>query len=203
MATSEMLQSPSTVLPLLPPASDLHARFSREAYHRMIDTGVIEPNSRVELIDGEIFMMLPLGPPQGSLIARLTKFFMRRLPEDLDCRVQLPIVADDHSEPEPDIAIVRGRDDDYKHAHPIASDVALLIEVAHSSLEFDLGRKVRLYASSGIAEYWVVDVEDKSIHVHRSPTGNRYADITVFSAGENIAPLAAPSCQLDVDWLFR
>jgi Uma2 family endonuclease len=169
----------------------------------MIDTGVIGAESHVELIDGEIFMMLPLGPPQGSLIARLTKFFIRNLPSELDCRAQLPIVAGDQSEPEPDIAIVRGREDDYKHAHPVASDVALLVEVAHSSLAFDLGRKVRLYGSCGIAEYWVIDIENKSIHVHRSPTSNRYADVVVRSAGESVAPLAAPGCHLDIDWLFH
>jgi Uma2 family endonuclease len=115
----------------------------------------------------------------------------------------MPIIAGDHSEPEPDIAIVAHRDDYYKHEHPSPRDVALLVEVAHSSLTFDLGRKLRLYASSEISEYWVVDIEHKSIHVHRSPSGNQYTDVVTLQAGNTIAPLAAPACQVGVDWLFR
>lgn len=203
MATTDVLQSPSTVPLLLPPALDLHARFSREAYHRMIDTGVIDPESRVELIDGEIFMMLPTGPPQGGYTSRLGEFFSHCLPPTLHCRIQLPIVAGDHSEPEPDIAIVERRDDDYTHEHPSPRDVALLIEVSHSSLNFDLGPKLRLYASSGISEYWVVDVENTLIRVHRSPSGNRYTDVATLQASDAIAPLAAPGCQVAVNWLFR
>jgi Uma2 family endonuclease len=115
----------------------------------------------------------------------------------------MPIVVGDHSEPEPDIAIVLRRDDDYQHEHPTPNEVVLLVEVAHSSLNFDLRRKMRLYASSGISEYWVVDVEHKSIHVHRLPTGNRYTDTATLTAGESLSPLAAASCQLTVEWLFR
>jgi Uma2 family endonuclease len=202
MATIDVLPS-SGIVPLLPPALDLHARFSREAYHRMIDTGVIDPESHVELIDGEIFMMLPIGPPQGGYTSRLSEFFGRCIPPTLHCRVQMPIVAGDHSEPEPDVAIVERRDDDYTHEHPSPSDVALLVEVAHSSLTFDLGRKLRLYASSEIPEYWVIDIEHKLIHIHRSPSGKSYTDVTTLQAGDAIAPLAAPACQVAVDWLFR
>jgi Uma2 family endonuclease len=203
MASAEAIQSPKITPLLLPPAPDFHARFSREAYHRMIDTGIIDPNSRVELIDGEMFMMLPIGPPQGSYTSRLNEFFVRCIPETLQCRCQMPIVVGDHSEPEPDIAIVLRRDDDYQHEHPTPNEVVLLVEVAHSSLNFDLRRKMRLYASSGISEYWVVDVEHKSIHVHRLPTGNRYTDTATLTAGESLSPLAAASCQLTVEWLFR
>ena len=203
MATTEVLQ-PSIAVPLLlQPASDLHARFSREAFHRMIDAGVIDAESHVELIDGEIFMMLPMGPPQGSYTSKLAELFARSLPESFHCRVQMPIVAGDHSEPEPDIAIVRRREDYYEHAHPTTGDVALIIEVAQSSLKFDLGRKLHLYASSSIPEYWVVDIEHKSIHVHRSPSGNEYTDVATLQAGDGVAPLAAPACQVTVDWLFR
>jgi Uma2 family endonuclease len=202
MATAEALSTPIKTLPLLPPAPDFHARFSREAYHRMIDVGAIDPESRVELIDGEIFNMLPLGPSQGSLIMRLSRFFYSNLPEHLDCRVQLPIIAGDHSEPQPDIAVVRGRDSDYRLKHPSSPDVQLLVEVSESSLQFDLGPKLRLYASSGICEYWVVDPEHKILHVHRAPTGDCYSDTASLSAGESAAPLAAPTCPLAVDWLF-
>jgi Uma2 family endonuclease len=203
MATSDLLPSPSAVLPLLPPATDFHARFSREAYHRMIDAGVIDPDSRVELVDGEIFMMLPIRPPQGSLISRLTEFFAKNLPDAFHCRIQLPIVVSDHSEPQPDIAVVHRKENDYRDEHPLSSDVALLTEVSYSSLKFDLGRKLELYATSGIVEYWVLDVDRQAMLVHRNPSVNRYESVESFSAGSSTAPLAAPKCRLDLSWLFR
>ncbi len=122
---------------LLPPADDGHARFTREAYHRMAD--VLNSGPRVELIDGEIFMMSPIGPTQSMLVTRLSYFFTRNLPPEFRCRVQQPVAARDDSEPEPDIAIVRTRDDDYRDEHPTPAEVALIIEVAQSSLNFDLG----------------------------------------------------------------
>jgi Uma2 family endonuclease len=204
MATTDILEPAAEVDDLLlPPNADGRVRFSRAAYHRMVEAGILHSDSRVELIDGEILMMSPIGPPQGGGISRLNNFFMRRLPESLDCRIQLPIVAGDHSEPEPDVAIVRRRDDDYQHEHPSPADVVLLVEVAQSSLDFDLGSKLRLYASSGICEYWVVDVEHRIVLVHRDPTGDQYRNAGRVSVGDSIAPLNAPDCQLDVAWLFH
>jgi Uma2 family endonuclease len=133
----------------------------------------------------------------------LNYFFVRQLPESLDCRVQLPIIVDDHSEPEPDIAIVQRRDDDYQNEHPSPTDVTLLIEVADSSLKRDLGRKLRLYAKSGIQDYWVVHVERKSVIVHRNPVSTRYRSTETFEVGRTIAPASVPDCQLDLGWLFR
>src|SRR5688572_17749982 len=186
---------------LLPPAPDGHARFTREAYHRMAD--VLNSGPRVELIDGEIFMMSPIGPTQGMLVTRLNWFFTRNLPPEFACRVQLPIAARDDSEPEPDIAIVRRRDDDYRDEHPTPADVALIIEVAQSSLNFDLGRKLRLYASIAIPEYWVVDVANRQVIVHREPSKTTYRSGVAFEGGAQIAPLAVPACVLDLAWLFR
>jgi Uma2 family endonuclease len=203
MATTEAIGPLNHSPFLLTPSADFHARFSRDAYHRLFEIGLIDPDSRVELVDGEIFMMSPMGAPQGGYIGRLADFFTRHLPENLFCRVQMPIIAGDHSEPEPDIAIVNRRDDDYKNEHPSTGDVALIIEVAASSLGFDLGKKLNLYASSRIPEYWVVDVERDVIHVHRLPAGNRYSDVVILKAGETATPTAAPPCQVSVDWLFR
>jgi Uma2 family endonuclease len=169
----------------------------------MVESGILSSDSRVELIEGEIFMMSPIGPSQGCLISRLNDFFTTRLPKSLHCRIQLPIVISDHSEPEPDLAIVRRRDDDYQHEHPTPLDVVLLIEVAQSSLKYDLGRKLRLYTQSGIPEYWVIDVDRKSVRVHRNPSGAKFRSVEVFQSGTTIAPAALPECQLDLGWLFR
>ena len=206
MASTALLHDPPTPEVdglLLPPAPDGRARFSREAYHRLGEIGILGSDNRVELVDGEILMMSPIGPPQGGLITRLNKFFTKHLPDIVDCRVQLPIGVNDHSEPEPDIALVRRQEDDYQVKHPMPSDVFLLIEVAQSSVSYDLGKKLRIYAQSHVPEYWVIDIGKRIVITHREPVGATYNQVKSFGAGDAIAPLAAPDCQLDLNWLFR
>jgi Uma2 family endonuclease len=188
---------------LLPAAPDGRARFSREAYHRLGEIGILGRDSRVELIDGEILMMSPIGPLHGAIVRRLTHFFVKNLPDSIECSIQLPISSGDHSEPEPDIALVRRREDDYQVKHPAPDDVLLLIEVAQSSVSYDLGKKLLVYAESHIPEYWVIDIGKKIVITHSEPAGSAYNLVKSFSAGSMIAPLAAPNCQLDLTWLFR
>jgi hypothetical protein len=187
----------------LPPSPEGRMRFTRQAYHQMLDVGVLNPNDRLELLDGEIMMMSPIGPNQSGLIRRLTDFFVKHLPDSIECSIQLPLAVSDHSEPEPDVALVRRRDDDYRTEHPGPEDVVLIIEVAQSSRNIDLGIKLRLYAEAGIKEYWVVDVDHKSVIVHRQLQGAEYRDVQSFGPGSTIAPIDVPSCPLDVGNLFR
>jgi Uma2 family endonuclease len=203
MATTVLTLAPNLDQPVLPPSADGRLRFSREAYHRLVDVGILNSDSRVELIDGEIYMMSPIGPLHSTLVRRLTYFFIKELPESIECSAQLPFYSGEHSEPEPDVTLVRRRDDGYQHEHPSPGDVLLVIEVAQSSLEFDLGRKLQLYASSGIPEYWVIDVNRRQVFVHRDPAGNQYRNVTQCHVGDRIAPLAAANCELDIAWLFR
>jgi Uma2 family endonuclease len=188
---------------LLAPTPDGRVRFSREAYHRCGELGILPPDGRFELIDGEIYMMSPIGPPQGGIITRLMTFFVTRLPGHLSCRVQLSVAIGNDCEPEPDLAVVRRRDDDYMSALPAPQDVALLVEVAESSLQFDLGPKLRLYAEAKIAEYWIVDVARQSVLVYRQPAGNEFLIAQQVAKGSTIAPVSAPDCQLEIAWLFR
>jgi Uma2 family endonuclease len=187
---------------LLPPTPDGRVRFSRDAYHRMVDAGVLCSDDRVELLDGEIVMMSPIGPEHVAPISILNDFFAKRLPDTLQCRIQAPVVLSHHSEPEPDVAIVRRRPDSYRTEHPGPTDIVLLIEVAQSSLGRDLDRKMQLYAESEITEYWVVDVEHKAVHVYRDPKGAAYESVARVEAGATIAPVAMPDCRLDVGRLF-
>lgn len=187
----------------LPPAVDGRVRFSREAYHRMFEIGVLDPEKRYELLEGEVVMMSPIGPDQGAIIRRLMDFFTSRLPSTVACSIQLPIIVSDQSEPEPDVVLMRRREDDYRSRHPEANDLLLVVEVAQSSLPRDRGQKMQLYARSTIAEYWVVDMEHKTVIVHREPGPLGYANIEQSKAPVSIAPLAAPDCQLDLAWLFR
>jgi Uma2 family endonuclease len=202
ISTEPVSASPARcVLP--PPTPEGRLRFNRAAYHRLVEIGILSEDSRVELIDGEILMMSPIGPPRGSLICRLTSFFVRQLGDVFDCRIQLPIVVGDHSEPEPDLAIVHRRDDDYQLDHPAPTDIELLIEVAQSSKSYDLGLKLRLYALSGIREYWVIDVATKTVLVHCDPTRDQFRSVIQYGLGDKIAPLATPNSQLDLARLFR
>jgi Uma2 family endonuclease len=197
------LPDPVAAPTLLPPTPDGRVRFTRDAYRRMFEVGLFGVDPRVELLDGEILMMSPIGPFQGAIVRRLTGFFVKCLPDSIECSVQLPIIAGDHSEPEPDIALVRKRDDDYQLEHPAPADVVLLIEVAQSSIAYDLGRKLQIYAASAIPEYWVVDIGQKLVIVHREPAGSTFSNVHPYGPGSMIAPLAAPGCELDIAWLFR
>ena len=156
-------------IPCAPPSRHL---ISVDAFHRMGETGILGPQDRVELIDGEIIDMSPIGVLHAAIVARLASHFSQRLGPMGVVWCQNPLRLDDISEPEPDIAILRPRADFYMTAHPGAADVLLVIEVADTSLAYDLGTKVPLYARHGIPEVWVIDAATRHTRVFRRPVGN-------------------------------
>ena len=156
-------------IPCAPPSRHL---ISVDAFHRMGETGILGPQDRVELIDGEIIDMSPIGVLHAAIVDVLARHFGRRTGESVFVRCQNPLRLDDISEPEPDIAILRLRADFYMTAHPGASDVLLVIEVADTSLAYDLGTKVPLYARHGIPEVWVIDAATRQTRVFRRPVGS-------------------------------
>ena len=156
-------------IPCAPPSRHL---ISVDAFHRMGETGILGPRDRVELIDGEIIDMSPIGVLHAAIVDVLARHFGRRTGESVFVRCQNPLRLDDISEPEPDIAILRPRADFYMTAHPGAADVLLVIEVADTSLAYDLGTKVPLYARHGIPEVWVIDAATRHTRVFRRPVGN-------------------------------
>ena len=156
-------------IPCAPPSRHL---ISVDAFHRMGETGILGPRDRVELIDGEIIDMSPIGVLHAAIVDVLARHFGRRTGESVFVRCQNPLRLDDISEPEPDIAILRPRADFYMTAHPGAADVLLVIEVADTSLAYDLGTKVPLYARHGIPEVWVIDAATRQTRVFRRPVGS-------------------------------
>ncbi len=174
------------------PSTPTPLRFSREDYYRMAEAGIIGPDDRVELLDGEIYQMSPIGSPHGGVVSMLDRLFQGGVGQRAICRVQMPVILDDFSEPEPDLAVVRPRDDYYRSEHPRAGDVLLLIEVSDTSARLDLGRKRVLYAKAGVVEYWVLDLVRKVAVVNRDPRGDAYSSVTEHAAQEQIAPLAFP-----------
>lgn len=148
---------------------------SVDAFHRMGETGILGPADRVELIEGEIIDTSPIGVLHAAIVDALVRFFSRSTGESVFIRWQNPLRLDDLSEPEPDIAILRPRADFYTTAHPGPADVLLVIEVADTSLAYDLGTKVPLYARHGIPEVWVIDAATRRTRVFRQPVGGREA----------------------------
>lgn len=161
-------QPPSTVVPLVSTSSLLARRFSIDEYHRMIETGILTENERIQLIDGWIIEMPPIGPQHGTSSTLSDSAIRRVLPSGWFVRTQLPVTLA-RGEPEPDVVVARGDTRDYSHKHPSARDVALVVEVADSTLEFDRRQKVREYAAAGIPEYWIVNLVDRQLEVHRDP----------------------------------
>lgn len=168
-------------------------RMSRAEYDRLVELGFFE-RERVELIHGMVVRMSPIGPPHSEVVARLTKLFVRALGDRAGVRIQLPIVAWDESEPEPDVAIVPERS--YAAAHP--EEAFLVIEVAETSLDYDRATKAPLYASSRVAEYWIVDVTGKMIEVYTKADNGRFTSVQRFGLGDVVRVVAFPDVTIAV-----
>ncbi len=146
--------------------------------YRMLDAGILHEDSRVELIDGELLDMAPIGSDHATTVDRLMKALVLACGDRAIVRAQNPVRLDDLNEPQPDFSILRPRPDGYRHGHPGPADVLLLIEVADSSLRFDRRVKLPLYARFGIPEVWIADLQRRVLERHLSPMGSAYATST-------------------------
>lgn len=194
--------SPNVVVPLLAGAAPVARRFSVDEYHRMIESGILTSNDRVQLIDGWIIEMPPIGPEHITSNSLAGSAVQSRLPAGWIVRLQGPITLT-NSEPEPDVVVVRGTLRDYAKRHPGSRDLALVIEVADSTLNFDRVQKAATYAAAGIPEYWIVNLVDRQLEVHREPqttaSGPEYrlreiiaasGTVHLTIAGQSVAQLA-------------
>lgn len=173
-------------------------RFTLDEWHRMIEVGVLRKDQQVELLDGEIYEMAPIYPPHASVVDRLARLFITRLGTRAIVRVQGSVPARPRSEPQPDVAVLRERNDFYRKAHPEADEVHLIVEVADTSLDRDHA-KLRLYATAGMREVWIVDIQGERVEMYRDPRDTRYADVRVVTRGDHLACLAFPDVVLTVD----
>jgi hypothetical protein len=174
-------------------------RFTVEQYHRMGDAGIFSPDARVELIDGEIFEMSPIGPWHAGVVNRLNRAFVTGLGDRAVVHVQNPVGLDRYSEPLPDLTLLRSRPDFYGTAHPTPADALLLVEVADTSLERDRGRKLPLYARTGVPEVWIVNRQADAVEVFRGPSRGGYGERQVCGRGQTLAPVAFPDLALRID----
>ncbi len=175
---------------------------SAEEYLRMGEAGVFAPEARLELIEGEIVEMAPIGSPHAGCVNKLAELFFQRAGRHALVSVQHPVIVSGQSVPQPDLALLQRRDDYYSGSHPRASEVLLVVEVADTTLAFDLATKVPLYGRCGIAEAWVVDVNARVIHVFREPGAAGYGTTLIVKPGDNVACVAVPEVSLEVGELF-
>ena len=170
--------------------------FTVADYYRMAEAGLFHDTPRVELIQGQIIDMSPIGSPHFGMVNRLNRLLVPLVGARGLVSVQNPVRLDHGSEPQPDVAILKPRADDYETGAPAPDDVLLLIEVADSSLDFDRNIKAPLYAQSGIAEYWIVNLPDRIVEVHREPAGARYAQVRRAGLSETLDILMLPGVAL-------
>ena len=176
-------------------------RFSVDDYYRMQQAGILDEDDHVELIDGRIVEVPPVGPTHAGMVKLLHRHFGALEPEVI-IAVQDPLHLDRHNEPEPDLMLLRPRDDFYRERHPTASDAFLLIEVADTTLKKDLEVKAPLYAMHGVTEYWVVDLEGFRVVVHREPRGGMFKDVRDAAGATSVSPQAFAGHTLDLSKLF-
>jgi Uma2 family endonuclease len=156
-------------------------------YYQMMESGIIREGERVELILGQIFTMAAKGTRHTVATTRLITELPMLIQRRAIVRCQDPISLPNNSEPEPDIAIVRLRSDDYVNSHPSPADIILVIEVADSSIKFDRDTKAPLYAAAGISEYWIVNLIDNRLEIYRQPEGSIYARIEIITLPKSIS----------------
>jgi Uma2 family endonuclease len=175
-------------------------RWTRDEYDRLVASGILSPEERVELLEGDIVRMLPQNPAHALAVRDAEEALRNVFRSGFDVRVQMPFIVDD-SEPEPDVAVVRGHRREYIQAHP--SSAALLVEVSDSTLDYDRRRKGPAYARAGVPDYWIVNLVDRRVEIYRDPMPDGgYQTVTTFGPGQTLVPLGTPSASVAVDDLL-
>ena len=185
----------------MPPVAIQTRRWTRQEYERMGELGLFRPDERVQLLDGEIVTMTPQNSPHAAAIGKTERVLARVFGDAYWIRIQMPIVLDPDSEPEPDVAVVSGTPADYVQEHPRTAE--LIVEVSDSTLALDRERKTLLYARVGIPEYWIVNLPDRCVEVHREPVAStqpapHYRVRLQLGPSDSIATLAKPDFSLRI-----
>jgi Uma2 family endonuclease len=170
-------------------------------YYRMAETGVLKREDRVELIDGEIIDMAPIGSEHAWNTNKLNMVFARAVEGIAMLSVQTPLRLDSHNEPQPDLMLLRLRKDEYRKSHPTAADVLLLVEVSDTSLGYDRGAKLALYAKYKIPEVWIVNIPARSLEIYRQPTDTGF-DSKEDRKNGTVTPELLPGLTVNLDELL-
>jgi len=173
-------------------------RFKVDDYYRMIELGMLTDYERAEIIEGELIRKMPIGDKHAACVERLNEFLRDELGKSVSIRNQQPIKVGDYNEPQPDLAIVRRRDDFYGNGKPTSKDCLALIEVSDSTLEYDRNKKLPLYAEAKIPEFWLVNLQNNTVEVHTEPRESVYSLIRVLRRGETIKSESVPNLEIEV-----
>jgi Uma2 family endonuclease len=172
-------------------------RFTVHDYHRMGEAGILHEDDRVELIEGELVEMTAIGTRHFSCVNRLNRLFVMNVGDDAIVSVQNPVRLNEYNEPQPDLAVIRPRD--YRESLPEPDDVLLLIEVSDTTLAYDRGVKLPLYARAGIMEVWIVDLAGETIACHTDPSGEGYRRADRLRRGQTLESILLPGLTPSVD----
>ncbi len=173
-------------------------RISVDEYYAMAAAGILARDERVELIDGEIITMSPIGNEHGASVDAGTYFMVSFVRGRAIVRVQSHVRLDDYNQPEPDLALLKWRDDFYRYQAPGPDDILLLVEVAHSSLSYDRNVKLALYARFSIPEVWIANIPARVVEMYSDPVDGEYANSRVYSPGETVSPAAFSDVEIPV-----
>lgn len=181
------------------PVQLLRRCFTVEEYHKMARAGILSEDDRVELIEGEIVEMTPISSRHAACVDRLNRLFTHHLGQRAIVRVQSPIRLGEHSEPQPDLTLLKPKPDFYAAAHPKSEDVLLAVEVAETSSDYDRQVKIPLYTQAGIPEAWLVNLQGDTIEIYQKPSSSGYGQVRRARRSQRIALGAFPDLELSVD----
>ena len=173
-------------------------RISVDEYYAMAEAGILGRDERVELIDGEIITMSPIGNEHAASVDTGTHFLSRLVGDKVIVRVQSHVRLDDHHQPEPDLTLLEWRDDFYRYTSPGPDDVLLIIEVSDSSLSYDRNVKLALYARFGIPEVWIANIPARVVETYTDPVDGEYTKRRSYSPGETVSPAAFGDVEIPV-----
>jgi|SRR5215471_6752539 len=177
-------------------------RFTADEYQRMGQTGILSEDDRVELIDGEIVAMTPIGLRHGAAVDRSNRMMVMRAGDRAIVRVQGSVRLDSFHEPEPDLLLLRPHEDFYASTHPGPADILLIVEIADSSLNYDRDVKGPIYARFGVPEYWLADLNGEQLICYSRPESGVYRDVGHHQRGETVTPRLLADCSIPVDDLL-
>ena len=192
----------TTTMAKAPQATRETRKFTVDEYFRMVEAGILKPKERVELIEGEILVMPPIGPRHNGGVNRYIRVFGPLAGARYTLQIQGPVRLNEHSAPEPDVVLAKFREDDYSFAHAGPDDILLVIEVADSSLEYDREVKAHVYGWAGIPETWVLNLTGNCIERFLGPGPDGYGQHTVLRRGEKVSPVSLPDLELAVEDLL-
>lgn len=180
----------------------LRRKFTVEQYHKMVESGILTENDRVELIRGEILEMSPIGTKHAACVNRLVNLLIQLLGKRIILASQNPVALNNNSEPQPDVALLKPSEDFYETAHPQPQDIFLLIEVSNSTVIYDREEKIPLYAQTNIEEVWLVDINEQIVEVYQQPTATGYQHIQKFTNGQTLSIQAFPDVNISITEIF-